>query len=92
MFWASEELESGEKDENVDSDAEVMVDEMVDEIRSSLLDSGAICDGIEDAAEAIMYTKNGPVGDILLCTIERAESFLPFNSSLPSLYLQMTPH
>ena len=84
-LWACEELESGEKDENVGRDAEDMTDEMVDEMFQSLLDSGDISSQLEEAAEAIMYTKNGPVGDILLCTIGRAESFLPLNYILAKL-------
>ena len=82
--WASEELESGEKDKNVGHGAEVMVDEMVEPLVDRLMDSD-VCSQLEEAAEAIMYTKNGPVGDILLCTIGRAEAFLPLNYILAKL-------
>jgi len=84
-FWASEELESGEEvNGDVDGDAEVMVDEMVEPLVDRLMDSDMQFQ-LQEAVEAIMYTKNGPVGDILLCTIERAEAFLPLNYILAKL-------
>jgi len=83
-LWASEELETGEKDEDVGRDAEDMVDEIVEQLVLHLMDSD-ICFQLQEAAEAIMYTKNGPVGDILLCTIGASYAFMPLNYILAKL-------
>ena len=84
-FWASEELETGgEVNGDVDGDAEDMADKMVEQLVFDLYDSDMRFQ-LQEAAEAIMYTKNGPVGDILLCTIGASYAFMPLNYILAKL-------
>ena len=67
--------------EEIEEDAyRVMADEMVD-----TLDENTDYGQVTLAAEKILYNKNGPVKEILLCTMRNSYAFMPLNYILAKL-------
>ena len=84
------ELESGEEteEEAINDEAEEMVEMLRDSVHADTADvAGSVSDQVLKAAEAILYSKNGPgsIREVLLCTVQRSHHFMPLNYILAKL-------
>jgi len=69
------EFEEDEYQYKVDEEIEYKVGEMVDSLYGDVCQSGPA----KQAAEKVLYDKNGPIKDILLCTMGSSYTFIPLN-------------
>ena len=81
------ELKSGEQldEDALKEEMDYMIGECYDRVDNGVDES--VSNQITEAAESILYTKNGPgsVRDVLLCTVERSHYFMPLNYILAKL-------